>query len=110
MNEGALFAIPGYGGFVTTKKITITVPEDAIARLKEFAKEMGMPLSTYISQMIENEIRIRRGLAAMREWDLEEGPLTDEELAEADAIIDKADAAAAARARASKPKKPGEAA
>lgn len=86
---------------MATKKITITLPEDFLERLREFAKEAGMPLSTWITQLVEHEIRVRVGLAAMREWEAEEGPLTEEEIAAADAIIAKADAAAA-RAAASK--------
>jgi hypothetical protein len=93
---------------VATKKITITIPEDAIARLRAFAKEVGMPLSTWITELVEHEIRIRDGLAAIREWEAVDGPLTEEEIAEADAIIAKADAEA--RGRASAPNKPGEAA
>lgn len=95
---------------VATKKITITLPEDILERLKGFAKEVGMPLSTWIAQTIEDEIRNREGLAAMREWEALDGPLTEEEIAEADAILAKADAEAAARARTSKTKKPDEAA
>ena len=94
---------------MTTRKITITIPEDAVARLKDFAEEVGMPLSTYIAQLVDHEIRIRQGLAAMREWDLEEGPLTEVELAEADAIIAEADAHAA-RVRAEALKKANDAA
>jgi predicted transcriptional regulator len=96
-------AILEYGDFVATKKITITIPEDAVARLKEFAEETGVPLSTYIAQLVEHEIRIRDGLAALREWEAEDGPLTEEELAAARAELEKA----AAHARARAPKRAG---
>jgi hypothetical protein len=108
VNEAAVAAIPEYGGSVATKKITITLPEDVIGRLRDFAKENGKPLSTMLAEMVEHEIRMREGLLALREWEAMDGPLTDEELAEAEAIIAKADAAALARA--AKARKPGEAA
>jgi hypothetical protein len=50
--------------------------------------------------MVDHEIRIRKGLAAMREWELEDGPLTAEERAAARAELEKA--AASARAKSSK--------
>jgi cytosine/adenosine deaminase-related metal-dependent hydrolase len=93
---------------VATKKITITLPEDALAAVRRFAKEKGMPLSTWIAQQVEHEIRCLEGLAAMREWEAEHGAFTEEEIAEADAILAKADAETHARATAQT--KPGTAA
>jgi hypothetical protein len=88
----ATVAIPEYGGNVATKKITITLPEDHLAQVRAFAKEVGMPLSTWLAKMVEHEIRIRGGLAEMREWEAEHGPFTEEEIAWADAQIAAADA------------------
>ena len=88
---------------MATKKITITLPEEHVDRAKELAMEAGLPLSTWIAQIVEHEARIQAGLAAMREWDAEEGPLTEEELAEAKAVWAKADAEAHARAARKKP-------
>ncbi len=93
-------AILEYGDHVATKKITITLPEDHLAQVRAFAKEQGMPLSTWLAKMVDHEIRIRKGLAAMREWELEDGPLTEEERAAARAELEKA--AAGARAKSSK--------
>jgi hypothetical protein len=91
---------------MATKKITITLPEDVLAYVRRFTKEMGMPISTWIAEMVEHEIRIREGLAAMREWDAEDGPTTEQERAAARAEL----AAAFERARAKNSKKPGAAA
>src|SRR5438552_2884811 len=77
---------------VATKKITITLPEDVLAYVQRFTKEMGMPISTWIAETVEHEIRIREGLAAMREWEAEHGAFTEEEIAWADAQIAAADA------------------
>lgn len=76
---------------VATKKITITLPEETLARLKESARAAGIPLSTYITQVTEHHARIQDGLAEMREWELEHGRFTEEELAEIDAEITRAE-------------------
>jgi cytosine/adenosine deaminase-related metal-dependent hydrolase len=91
---------------VVTKKITITLPEEYLEQAKQLAEEAGLPLSTWIAQTVEHEMRIQAGLAAMREWEAEDGALTEEELAAARAVLAKADAAARAAAR----KAPGTAA
>jgi predicted DNA-binding protein len=64
---------------VATKKITITLPEETLARLRESAAASGIPLSTYIAQVTEHHARIQEGLAEMREWEAEHGEITDEE-------------------------------
>lgn len=81
-----------YGEDMATKKITITLPEDALARVREFAKEVGMPLSTWLAKMVEHRIRILEGQAAMREWETKYGAFTEEELAEARAELARVDA------------------
>lgn len=65
-------------GHVATKKITITLPEETLYRLRESAAAAGMPLSTYITQVTEHHARIQDGLAAMREWDAASGPVSEE--------------------------------
>jgi hypothetical protein len=72
---------------VATKKVTITLPVDVVDRVTVLAGEAGLPVSTYITRIAEHHIRIQDGLAAMREWEAEHGPLTDEELTQADERI-----------------------
>jgi predicted DNA-binding protein len=76
---------------VATKKITITLPEDTLARLRESAAATGIPLSTYIAQITEHHARIEAGLAEMREWEAEHGEITDEERASMAAEIARAE-------------------
>jgi hypothetical protein len=87
---------------VATKKVTITLPEELLEEAKELAQDAGLPLSTWIADIVQHEIRIQAGLAAMREWEAEDGPLTEEELAAAEAELAKADAAARARVAAAR--------
>lgn len=72
---------------MATKKVTITLPEEVVERVAELAGEAGLPVSTYITRVAEHHIRVRDGLAAMKEWEAEHGAFTDEELAKADDII-----------------------
>jgi predicted transcriptional regulator len=78
---------------MASKKVTITLPAELVARSTELAKRAGLPLSTWLARAAEHQARIEDGLAAMREWEAEEGALTPEELAWADAEIARADAA-----------------
>jgi hypothetical protein len=73
------------------KKVTITLPEKLVERLAQRAHEAGIPFSTWIARAAEDRARIEDGQAAMIEWAGEEGPLTDEELAEAAAQLARAD-------------------
>lgn len=77
---------------MAAKKITITLSEEQVDRLKERAREAGLPVSTLIAQVLDHDARIHDGLAAIAEWEKENGPLTPEELAEARAEWARADA------------------
>ncbi len=81
---------------MTTKKVTITLPEETHSKAVALAKEAGLPFSTWLAQTAEHEVRVREGLKAMQEWEDEHGAFTDAEdawaesqLAEADAITQK---------------------
>lgn len=70
-----LAAISWYGATVATKKLTITLPEEVLERISAMARAEGLPLSTYLTKLAEHRIRIEDGLAAMREWEEEDGPI-----------------------------------
>jgi hypothetical protein len=69
---------------VTTKKVTITLPEETHAKAIALAKRAGLPFSTWLAQTAEHEVRVQEGLDAMLEWDEEIGPPS----AEAEAWVD----------------------
>jgi predicted DNA-binding protein len=87
-----LDAIPWYGATVATKKLTITLPEEVLERVSALARAEGLPLSTYLTKLAEHRVRIEDGLAAMREWEEEEGPIPEEEYAKAAEQIARAEA------------------
>ncbi|GAA5174164.1 hypothetical protein GCM10023321_77430 [Pseudonocardia eucalypti] len=84
---------------MAAKKVTITLPEQLAERLAQRAREAGIPFSTWIAQAAEERARIEDGQAAMAEWTRDEGPLTDDELAEAAAELARADVLAQRAAR-----------
>jgi hypothetical protein len=77
---------------MVTKKITITLPEESLDQAKRLADRAGLPLSTWITKVVEHKARIEAGLDAIREWEAEHGEFTEEELAWADSQIAAADA------------------
>jgi cytosine/adenosine deaminase-related metal-dependent hydrolase len=77
---------------VASKKITITLTEEQVERAKEHARQAGLPVSTWVARVLEHEERRQDGLAAIAEWEKENGPITPEELAEARAEWARADA------------------
>ena len=84
---------------MSTSKVTITIDDDVLATLRRLAAEAGLPLSTYVTRAAEHHARIQDGLAAMRDWQEEHGAFTEEEIAEARAALDAAEATARAPRR-----------
>ena len=77
---------------VATRKITITLPEETLEEVTALARAEGLPLSTYLARLAEHRIRIEAGLAAMKEWEVEHGPMPEEALAWAEEQIARAEA------------------
>ncbi|MGH8930196.1 MAG: hypothetical protein ACRDZO_06055 [Egibacteraceae bacterium] len=51
---------------MATRKVTITLPEETLERLRSLAREHGLPLSTYLAEVTGHHLRVEDGLAAMR--------------------------------------------
>jgi Arc/MetJ-type ribon-helix-helix transcriptional regulator len=82
----------GMVALVATRKITITLPEETLEHISALARAEGLPLSTYVTRLAEHRIRIEAGLAAMREWEEEHGPISDEAYSWAEEQIARAEA------------------
>lgn len=78
---------------MASRKVTISRPEELADRLAEIARHSGVPVSSWIAHAAREQARIEDGLAALREWEEESGPLTPEEMADARARFAEADAA-----------------
>jgi hypothetical protein len=76
------------------QKVSISLDEQVLAAARQSAERRGMSLSAWLNDMseraLETEASIEDGLAAVAEWEAENGPITPQELAEADAILNAA--------------------
>jgi hypothetical protein len=79
------------------KKLSIALDERVAEAAAASAERHGLSLSAWLNRAAQNALALEDGLAAVAEWEAEHGPLTAEELAEADAILDGARRAAPPR-------------
>ena len=68
-------------------KLAITVDPEVHAGIIEAAEAEGLSISAWITRTARRELQIRKGLAAVDEWQAEHGEFTDEERAEARARV-----------------------
>jgi hypothetical protein len=61
-------------------KLAITVAPDVHARVLEAAEAEGLSISAWMTKAALDALRTRDGLAAIAEWEAENGALTEEEL------------------------------
>jgi hypothetical protein len=69
-------------------KKSISVPDIIWSAAEEEAVNGHTTVSALVTEALENLLAIRSGLRAVHEWEREHGEFTDEELAEADRILD----------------------
>lgn len=70
------------------RKISIALDEQVAADAARLAAERGTSVSALINEALVERLAIADGLAAVAEWEAENGALTPEELARAEAILD----------------------
>jgi hypothetical protein len=79
---------------VPVQKVSISLDEQVLAAARQAAERRSMSLSAWLNDVseraLETEASLEDGLAAVAEWEAESGPITPQELAEADAILDAA--------------------
>ena len=64
-------------------KLAITVDPDVHARVARAAREDKVSVSAWMTEAARRSLRVRDGLAAVKEWETRHGAFTDRELAEA---------------------------
>ena len=76
------------------QKVSISLGESVLLAAREAAKRRGMSLSAWLNgiaaEALAHETSIEKGLQGVAEWEAESGPPTEEEMAEASAILDAA--------------------
>ena len=63
-------------------KLAITVDSDVHQRVVAAAAEDGLSVSAWMTEAARRRLLVRDGLAAVAEWEADNGPLTEQELAE----------------------------
>lgn len=71
-------------------KRSISLPAEMFKALEQQAAEEGRTVSAALADAADLWLATRRGLRAVRAWERENGALTSEELAAADAELDRA--------------------
>jgi post-segregation antitoxin (ccd killing protein) len=64
-------------------KLAVTVPPEVCAELVAAAEDEGVSVSAWITEAARQALKRRNGLAAVAEWEVENGEITDAELDEA---------------------------
>jgi hypothetical protein len=72
------------------KKLSVALDERVAEAAAASAERHGLSLSAWLNRAAQNALAIEDGLAAVAEWEAEHGPLSAEDLAAADAILDAA--------------------
>ncbi|HUP69346.1 MAG TPA: hypothetical protein VM142_05975 [Acidimicrobiales bacterium] len=73
---------------MTVRKLSVALEDEVAAAASALAARRGQSLSAWLNEAAARAIAIEDGLAGVGEWEAEHGPLTDDELAAADEILD----------------------
>ena len=82
-------------------KLTVTIDPEVHRGIMAAAEDEGLSVSAWVTDAARQALKIREGLAAVAEWEAENGAPTEAELAEADRRIAEMLAASRNRRRAS---------
>lgn len=74
---------------MSVSKRSISLEDSVAERVAHAAEEDGVSFSAWLSAAAEQRLRLRDGLRAVEEWEDEAGPLSPEERAAGEALLDK---------------------
>lgn len=80
-------------------KLAITVDADVHARVVDAAADEGVSVSAWMTRAARRALLVRDGLAAVAEWEAEQGTLTEAELDAAHQRVASQVGASSARSR-----------
>jgi hypothetical protein len=73
---------------VAVEKLSISLDAEVAAAARAAAQAAGMTLSAWLARAATEAVGVQAGLAAMREYESENGAFTDEERRWADEVLD----------------------
>lgn len=71
------------------RKLSIALDEAVASAAAASARRAGLSLSAWLDRAAREALAIEDGLRAVAEWEARHGPITEEELAAADAVLDR---------------------
>lgn len=74
---------------MTVRKLSVALDESIAVSASRAAHTAGVSLSAWLSRAAEHELALERGRRGVSAWESEHGALTDEELREADEVLDR---------------------
>jgi hypothetical protein len=75
---------------MAAQKLSVALEKPVAHAAKQSAERRGISLSAWLNEASRNALAVEDGLAAVAEWEAEHGPLTAQDLAVADAVLDAA--------------------
>ncbi len=88
----------GYGTDMVTKR-SVSLDASVAEAVEQAAVEDGVSFSAWLSAAAERQLAVRAGLRGVAAWEERAGPLSDEEIAEGDALLARLLSGVAARVR-----------
>ena len=70
-------------------KRSVSLDESVSERVEKAAGEEGVSFSAWLSNAAEERLLLREGLRGVRDWESKAGPLTAEERAAGEALLDR---------------------
>ena len=78
-----------YHGGMVVKKLSISLDAELADFAARAAAGDGLTLSAWLARAVEHEQRVSEGLAAVAEFEAQHGAFTEDELAAADAALER---------------------
>jgi len=72
---------------MTVEKVSIALEEEVAQEAREAAERHGLSLSAWVNIAAREALAIEDGLAAVAEYEAENGPFSEEEIAAADEAL-----------------------
>lgn len=70
-------------------KRSVSIDAEVAAAAEAAAAEDGVSFSAWLSDAAQRRLRVREGLRGVAEWEADAGPLTAEERAAGEALLDR---------------------
>jgi hypothetical protein len=74
---------------MSVTKRSVSLDDRVAERVEHAAREDGVSFSTWLSVAAERQLRLREGLRAVADWETDAGPLSAEERAAGELLLDR---------------------